>query len=219
MVTDLKQGRHHSGAPARADAPQSPLAAPTLSKFSVQTFTQPLDHFYNTTDATFQQRFWVNTRHYKPRPGAPVIVIDGGETSGEDRLPFLDTGIADILARATGGIGVVLEHRYYGRICGCSELLDRCPKLNDEQALEDSANFIPNIKFEDIDEVLTAPNTPWIYYGGSYVGARAAYMRVLYPDLVFGAIASSAVTRDVLTNWEYMDVIRLATDPSAPPTS
>jgi hypothetical protein len=60
-------------------------------------------------------------------------------------------------------------------------------------------------------------------------------MRVLYPDLVFGAIASSgthrhssslgynthpskillflAVTRAVLTNWEYMDVIRLAADP------
>ena len=26
---------------------------------------------------------------------------------------------------------------------------------------------------------------------GSYAGARAAHMRVLYPDLVFGAIASS----------------------------
>jgi hypothetical protein len=107
-VTNPKQG--HSG----VRAPQSPLAVAIPSNFSVQTFTQPLDHFYNTTDATFQQRFWVNAQHYKPRPGAPVIVIDGGETSGSDRLPFLDTGIADILARATGGVGVVLEHRYYG---------------------------------------------------------------------------------------------------------
>ncbi|KAI0247491.1 peptidase S28 [Lactifluus subvellereus] len=213
MVTNLKQG-HHSGAPARVDAPQSPLIAPTPSKFSVQTFTQPLDHFYNTTDATFQQRFWVNTRHYKPRPGAPVIVIDGGETSGEDRLPFLDTGIADILARATGGIGVVLEHRYYGGSVGVRNFsTDALRWLNNEQALEDSANFMRNVKFEDIDEDLTAPNTPWIYYGGSYAGARAAHMRVLYPDLVFGAIASSAVTHAVLTNWEYMDVIRLAADP------
>ena len=90
------------------------VSSPVTPKFRAQTFTQPLDHFRNTTDATFQQRFWVNARHYKPRPGAPVIVIDGGETSGEDRLPFLDTGIADLLARATGGVGVVLEHRYYG---------------------------------------------------------------------------------------------------------
>ena len=98
---------------------QIPLAAvvpatAAVPEFSAETFTQPLDHFYNSTDVTFSQRFWVNSRHYKPRPGAPVIVIDGGETNGEDRLPFLDTGIADILARATGGVGVVLEHRYYG---------------------------------------------------------------------------------------------------------
>jgi hypothetical protein len=98
---------------------QIPLAAAAgataaVPEFRAETFTQPLDHFYNSTDATFPQRFWVNSRHYEPRPGAPVIIIDGGETNGEDRLPFLDTGIADILARATGGVGVVLEHRYYG---------------------------------------------------------------------------------------------------------
>ncbi|KAF8467929.1 peptidase S28 [Russula ochroleuca] len=184
------------------------------TRFHVETFTQPLDHFYNSTDATFPQRFWVNSRHYKPRPGAPVIVIDGGETNGEDRLPFLDTGIGDILARATGGVGVVLEHRYYGESIGVQNFsTDALRWLNNEQALEDSANFMRNVKFQDIDEDLTAPNTPWIYYGGSYAGARAAHMRVLYPDLVFGAIASSAVTHAVLANWEYMDVIRLAADP------
>ena len=107
---------HTGTTPANGD-PQTQFAvsgAEATRKFRAQTFTQPLDHFHNTTDATFPQRFWVNARHYKPRPGAPVIVIDGGETSGEDRLPYLDTGIADILARATGGVGVVLEHRYYG---------------------------------------------------------------------------------------------------------
>lgn len=30
-------------------------------------------------------------------------------------------------------------------------------------------------------------------YQGSYAGARAAHMRVLYPELVFGAIASSGL--------------------------
>lgn len=79
-------------------------------EFKAHWFEQPVDHFSNNSE-TFPQRYWINTRHYKPRDGAPVIVIDGGETSGEDRLPFLDTGIADILAKATGGIGVILEHR------------------------------------------------------------------------------------------------------------
>ncbi|KAH8977627.1 peptidase S28 [Lactarius akahatsu] len=220
LVTDLSETPTNgepqapfvvSGATAATTASVSRPATP---KFRAQTFTQPLDHFHNTTDATFPQRFWVNARHYKPRPGAPVIVIDGGETSGEDRLPFLDTGIADILARATGGVGVVLEHRYYGKSIGVQNLsTDALRWLTNEQALEDSANFLRNVKFEGIAEDLTAPNTPWIYYGGSYAGARAAHMRVLYPDIVFGAIASSAVTHAVLTNWEYMDVIRLAADP------
>ena len=83
------------------------------SSFAPQWFTQPLDHFSNSSD-TFAQRFWVNTRHYRPQAGRPVFVLDGGETNGEDRLPFLDTGIMEILARATGGLSVVLEHRYYG---------------------------------------------------------------------------------------------------------
>lgn len=89
---------------------QIPLNARPYPEFPAHWFKQPLDHFSNSSE-TFGQRYWINTRHYKPRTGAPVIVIDGGETSGEDRLPFLDTGIADILAKATGGIGVVLEHR------------------------------------------------------------------------------------------------------------
>lgn len=37
--------------------------------------------------------------------------------------------------------------------------------LNNEQALADSANFMANVKFEGISEDLTAPGTPWIYYG------------------------------------------------------
>jgi hypothetical protein len=42
--------------------------------------------------------------------------LDGGETSVTDRLPYLDTGIVDILANATNGLGVILEHRYYGML-------------------------------------------------------------------------------------------------------
>ena len=124
--TSKRQHQQQQHATQWTGVSQIPLAAvasatAAVPEFRTETFTQPLDHFYNSTDATFPQRFWVNSRHYEPRPGAPVIIIDGGETNGEDRLPFLDTGIADILARATGGVGVVLEHRYYGafslRVC------------------------------------------------------------------------------------------------------
>lgn len=36
---------------------------------------------------------------------------------------------------------------------------------------------------------------------------------MLYPDIVFGAIASSGVTHATIENWEYMDIIRGAAEP------
>lgn len=150
-------------------------------------------------------------------------------------MPFLDTGIADILANATHGLGVVLEHRYYGKkhvdllhathhhragesIPVPDLTTDSLRWLNNAQSLADSAYFMRNVNFsaslfpQNVSPAaianLTAPNTPWIYYGGSYAGARAAHMRVLYPEIVFGAISSSGVTHATINNWEYMDVIR-----------
>jgi hypothetical protein len=135
-------------------------------EFPEQYFTQPLDHFSNETTDTFGQRYWVNTRHYKSGMGGPVIVLDGGEITGEVRLPFLDTGIVDILAKATGGVGVVLEHRYYGKSVPVANFsTDSLRWLNNDQSAADSANFMANVKFDGIDEDLTAPGTPWIYYG------------------------------------------------------
>ncbi|KAG9314743.1 serine carboxypeptidase S28-domain-containing protein [Chiua virens] len=190
-----------------ADQPQYP-------GFPEQFFEQPIDHA-DPSQGTFKQRYWVNARHYVPGSGAPVIVLDGGETSGEDRLPFLDTGIVEILTNATGGVGVVLEHRYYGASIPVPDFsTDNLRWLNNDQAAADSANFMSKVKFKGIDEDLTAPNTPWIYYGGSYAGARAAHMKILYPDLVFGAIASSGVIHAALSNWEYYDIIREAADPA-----
>ncbi|KZT12085.1 peptidase S28 [Laetiporus sulphureus 93-53] len=182
-------------------------------EFPERWFTQPLDHFSNSSH-TFEQRYWINTRHYKPGSDGPVIILDGGETSGKDRIPFLDTGIVEILAGATGGVGVVLEHRYYGSSMPVENLTtDSLRWLNNDQAAADSANFMANVQFQGIDEDLTAPNTPWIYYGGSYAGARAAHMKILYPKLVYGAIASSGVTHASIVNWEYTDIIRRAADP------
>ena len=85
--------------------------------FPQYTFTQPLDHF-TKPGFTWQQRYWVSDRHYKP--GGPVIVFETGESSGTSRIPILDTGIINILANATNGLGVILEHRYYGELAAAS---------------------------------------------------------------------------------------------------
>lgn len=104
----LKQQQHSLSSRAVQDTKST-------SDFPVYNFTQPLDHFSNDSTATFQQRYWLNTRHYKPGSGGPVVLVDGGEGGGDFRIPIIDTGIVEILCRAAGGIGLVLEHRYYGK--------------------------------------------------------------------------------------------------------
>ena len=103
-------------------------------------------------------------------------------------MPYLDTGIVDILTRYLGGVGVILEHRYYGESIATQNLTTDSLRfvrsinfrgmltgliisierfLNNAQAFADSANFMAKVKFDGISEDLTAPNTPWIYYGVS----------------------------------------------------
>jgi hypothetical protein len=64
-------------------------SAASIAEFEPQWFEQPLDHFDESNPHTFNQRYWVNKRHYQARAGAPVIVLDGGETSGEVCHGFL----------------------------------------------------------------------------------------------------------------------------------
>jgi len=102
-----------------SDQESEATATPTFTSLppnvTASTFTQPLDHFDHTNNATFEQRFWFSTRYYKKpevrKKGqvVPIFVLDSGETDAEGRLPYLDTGILDIMAEATGGIGIVLE--------------------------------------------------------------------------------------------------------------
>lgn len=60
--------------------------------------------------------------------------------------------------------------------------------LTSEQALADLAAFIEGMNqfYGFGDEV------KWIVIGGSYAGTLAAWLRLKYPHLVYGAIASSA---------------------------
>ncbi|KAM5341533.1 hypothetical protein ACJ41O_014564 [Fusarium nematophilum] len=175
----------------------------------------PVDHFHNDSiyaphsDEEFPLRYWFDAQYY--REGGPVIILASGETSGEDRLPFLDHGILAMLANATGGVGVILEHRYYGTSFPVPDLtVENMRFLSTEQALADTAYFAQNVKFPGLEHLnLTAPEVPYIIYGGSYAGAFAAFARKIYPDVFWGGISSSGVTEAIVDYWEYYEAARL----------
>lgn len=175
-----------------ADAVQGPFC-----------FDQKISHFDKEQEGTFCQRFWINTREYKP--GGAVILHDVGEADASGALPFLKRGLVHHLMAATSGLGIVLEHRYYGRSTPMPSFsTDDMRFLNLKESLEDSANFIRNFKLpegvtvEGANENTWKPDqSPWIYQGCSYPGAKAAFMRQQHPDLVFAAVAGSPVTEAV----------------------
>lgn len=163
-------------------------------------FDQKISHFEEGQDGTFCQRFWISTKEYQP--GGAVILQDTGENEGSTATIFLKKGLLHHLMTTTKGMGIILEHRYYGKSVPLDSFsTDNMRFLNLKESMEDSANFIRNFKLpegvtvEGANENTWKPNqTPWIYQGCSYAGAKASFMRQKYPDLVFGSVAGSAVT-------------------------
>ncbi|KAI5450429.1 Serine carboxypeptidase S28 [Naganishia albida] len=214
----------------------------TPSRYAEHCFPQPLDHWDPENGETFCQRYWVSLEHYAGdrEEAEPVYLLDGGETSGANRLPFMEKGILNILANATRGISIVLEHRYYGRSLpqtNFSLSTDNLRFLTSEQALLDSARFIQHLDLGHLDKRLKrktgSHERPWIGYGGSYAGAMTAFLvqshglgantslppphpAIAYPNphapepLVWAGIASSAVTHAQVNFPEYFDAIREA---------
>ena len=128
-------------------------------------------------------------------------------------MDALDRGIVNILSQATGGIAIVLEHRFYGDSLPFSNFTTENLKyLSYDQTLQDSISFIQN--FSSVSPYSKTQQSKWITYGGSYAGARAAHLRKLFPDIVYGGIGSSAVTHAEDDYWRYFDMIRLHQDRS-----
>jgi len=107
-----------------------------------------------------------------------------------------------------------VEHRYYGCIrnaSSCPALYDNSTSnhlrfLSSRQALADLATFH---HFATAQYGLSA-NTKWIAIGGSYPGMLAAFVRAEYPELFYGAVASSAPVKGKLDMTEFQDVVSAA---------
>lgn len=182
--------------------------------YTEYNFTTPIDHFHNETkyephsNGTFPLRYWYDASNYAP--GGPVIILQSGETDATGRLVFMQKGILAQMAQSTHGIAVVLEHRYYGTSFPTPDLsTENLRFLTTQQALADEAYFAQNIAFPGLEKYgdLTSKTTAYLSYGGSYAGAFSAFLRVQYPEVFWGSISSSGVTKAIWDYWAYWEPV------------
>ncbi|ORX95978.1 peptidase S28 [Clohesyomyces aquaticus] len=171
--------------------------------YPAHTIDMPIDHFPHESryapheKGTFKQRYFFDSSYYKP--GGPVFLYIGGETSGESRFSNLRTGIIQILMQAFGGLGVILENRFYGHSYPFNtSTTDELRYLTTEQTIADNAYFAQHASFPGVNGTLNTPNTPWIIYGGSLAGAQTAFTMKTYNSVFAGGIGSSATAQAIL---------------------
>jgi len=150
-----------------------------------QNFDQKIDHFSNSDQRTFKQRYFVDSSLVKGDPtSAPVIYYFCGEGTCEGAT---SSTLVNTIAQKYGAHRVALEHRYYGYSQPFSTLVSANLKyLSMEQAIEDLASF------EHYAQEQLGLRGKWISVGGSYSGELSAFYRLKHPELVAGALASSA---------------------------
>lgn len=162
----------------------------TIANLTCDYFTQPLNHFDLPRNASgvYQQRFCY-TNMFLTDPNnihrAPVLLYTGNESPLEEYINH--TGLLWQSAGPLGAQVVFLEHRYEGQSVPPSTLAHCLAYATSFQALADYANFIEQRLF-----LQGTRRRPVVVMGGSYGGMLAAWMRMLYPHLVAGAIAGSA---------------------------
>ncbi|XP_034024350.1 lysosomal Pro-X carboxypeptidase [Thalassophryne amazonica] len=162
-------------------------------------FEQKIDHFGFLVDGTFKQRYLVADKHWHQQ-GGPILFYTGNE--GDITWFCNNTGFMWEIAEELGAMLVFAEHRYYGESLPFGQESYSDTKhlnyLTSEQALADFAVLIVNLK----STVPGAQQSPVIAVGGSYGGMLAAWFRMKYPNIVVGALASSAPI------WQFPDMVK-----------
>lgn len=160
--------------------------------YTVEHFTQVIDHFSFRREGGFQQRYLIEQRYWKgAAEKGPIFMYCGNE--GDVEWFAKNSGFLWEIAPAFGALILVPEHRYYGKSMpyGTMEAsykdADTLSTLTSEQALADFATLVTDLKRN-----LSAEASPVILFGGSYGGMLAAWMRLKYPHIAIGAVAASA---------------------------
>eukprot|EP00253_Pinus_taeda_P010179 PITA_10179 len=167
---------------------------PLSLELTTHHYMQTLDHFTFKPDGyrTFPQRYLVNNTYWGgPQTKSPIFVCLGAESDIISQLS--DFGIMTEHAANFKALIVFIEHRYYGTSMPFGSLEESYANASTlgyytaSQALADYAILITDLK-----KNLSANDCPVVVFGGSYGGMLAAWMRLKYPHITIGALASSA---------------------------
>lgn len=160
---------------------------------------QPVDHFNLRDNRTWSMRYLENSRYFKEN--GPILIMIGGEWAISKG--FLQTGLMYDLASTHNAIMYYTEHRYYGKSKPTKDTSSpNLQYLSVDQALADLARFIETKKSREGFE-----NSTVVVFGGSYSGNVATWLRLKYPHLVQGALASSAPIFAKADFYEYYEVV------------
>lgn len=161
---------------------------------------QPLDNFNKTETRMWKMRYFERLDYWKK--DGPIYLFIYGE--GPASPTFLKTGTFYELAKETNGAMFLSEHRFYGKSKPFIDLtVENLMYLSSRQTLADIANLLLTIK-----EKPKFKSSKVIVVGGSYAGNLAAWMKLLYPQLVDAAIASSAPVLAKTDFHEYLEQVR-----------
>jgi len=146
--------------------------------------TAKVTHFDPLDTRTFQQKYYVNSEFYQPGGGTYLYVGAEGPLSASTACG----GFWYDLAKENGARLLAIEHRFYGESQPFAYLTtENLVFLSATHAMADIVSLVTNLKANN----WTEPE-PWIAFGGSYAGSVAAYLRLDYPHLFAGSVASSA---------------------------
>ncbi|XP_063532638.1 putative serine protease K12H4.7 [Cydia strobilella] len=177
----------------------------SLKNVKEKRIEQPLDQYDPHENRTFHTRYFENFEYWKPN--GPVYVYIGGEGEENGELIASDNRSLIVqLAKDTNGAMLATEHRYYGKSLPNITKEDKIKYfkyLSSKQALADIAMLIMKLKSDP-----KFASSPVVVVGGSYAGNLAAWMRLLYPDVVNAAVASSAPVLAKKDFHEYLDTVR-----------
>jgi len=163
------------------------LNSAMATQYTTEWFATAIDHF-NFNLGKYQMRYLINTQYWDADSG-PILFYAGNEG---DIGNFWDNSgfITDTLAQELNGMVLFAEHRYFGQSMPFgneSYSKENIGYLSVQQAMSDYVDFIYFIR-----EKYNAQNIPVIVFGGSYGGMLASWLRMKFPYVFQGALASSA---------------------------